>query len=412
MITTCPYCGKRLKVNDNLAGKRGTCPSCRHIFIIPVTSTETIEKKETPQTTPGVSPSQAPVPGPEGMKQPISPPTSPQKPAAATKAPAVPPPLPPKKEPTPSKIPDTAAKAGLDSVINSLTRALSMKKIGFCLIGNVIILLICGSLAGLIALASMGAMRSGNPLESIQTSISSLIIIPIIAIGLSGVLTGGLAYLTHMENIGTPVGIGRAFRFCGRRFLSLFAGTLMLLLLLLFIPAILNGFIFLLNSNRTVGSLIAALLFLPQAVVNLALIIASFTAVLFHCSIAVEDIGAFTAIGRFFHCIRHQTVQLMIHLAMTIFLGIIVMSVLSLLVGAAMSPTIGTNFPRPAMISNSLFGPSQAGWGDGLRYFFIAFVFLTVLIYPLVYWIVSFTNYYEKSMQTHFVAGQRITGNL
>ena len=285
-----------------------------------------------------------------------------------------------------------------------------MKKIGFCLIGDVIILLICGSLAGLIALASMGSMRSGNPLESIQTSISSLIIIPIIAIGLSGVLTGGLAYLTHMESKGTPVGIGGAFRFCGRRFLSLFGGTLMLLLLLLFIPAMLNGFIFLLNSNRTVGSLIAALLFLPQVIVNLALVVASFTAVLFHCSIVVEDIGAFTALGRFFHCIRRQTVQLMIHLAMTIFLGLIIMWVLWLLVGAALSPTIATNFPRLTLIANSMFGPSQGGWGDGLRYFLIAFIFLTVLIYPLVYWIVSFTNYYEKNMPAPLVTGQHATG--
>ena len=408
MITTCPYCGKKLKVKDNLAGKKGACPSCRQIFIIPPTSIEPPKEKETPQTTPEVSPPQPPVP--QTAKQPASPPPPPQKTPAAPKAPAVPPPLPPKKEPIPKTITDTNAKAGLDSVINSLTRALSMKKIGFCLIGDVIILLICGSLAGLIAMASMGAMRSGNPLESIQTSISSLIIIPIIAIGLSGVLTGGLAYLTHMESKGTPVGIGGAFRFCGRRFLSLFGGTLMLLLLLLFIPAILNGFIFFLNSNRTVGSLIAALLFLPQAVVNLALVVASFIAVLFHCSIAVENIGAFTALGRFFHCIRRQTVQLMIHLAMTIFLGLIIMWVLWLLVGAAMSPTIATNFPRLALISNSMFGPGQGGWGNGLRYFFLAFVFLPVLIYPLVYWIVSFTNYYEKNMQTNPVKTQNTTG--
>ena len=403
MITACPYCGKKLKIKDKHAGKRGTCPSCRHLFIIQPPSAEPPEEIHTPQKTHDVSPSQPPAP--QTAKQPPSPPPL-QKPATAPKTPAVPPPLPPKKEPAPKTITDTNARAGLDSVINSLTRALSMKKIGFCLIGDVIILLICACFAGLILLASMGSMRSGNPLESLQTSITALVVVVIIATGLSGVLTGGLAYMTLMESKGTPVGIGGTFRFCGRRFLSLFGGTLMLLLLLLFIPAVLNGFIFFLNSNRTVGSLIAALLFLPQAVINLALVVASFTAVLFHCSIAVEDIGAFTALGRFFHCIRRRTVQLMIHLAMTFFLGSIIMSVLWFLVGTAMSPTIATNFPRLALIAFSMFGSGRGGWGDGLRYFLIAFIFLTVLIYPVVYWIVSFTNYYEKNLPANPVKAQ------
>ena len=62
MITACPYCGKKLKIKDKHAGKRGTCPSCRHLFIIPPPSAEPPEEKHTPQKTHDVSPSQPPVP--------------------------------------------------------------------------------------------------------------------------------------------------------------------------------------------------------------------------------------------------------------------------------------------------------------------------------------------------------------
>lgn len=92
MITTCPYCGKKLKVNDNLAGKRGTCPACKHIFIIPalegpkeanipptVSSKSAAERKDVGKTV-----TQKTVPIPPGT--PID--------TASKRPPAMPPPIP------------------------------------------------------------------------------------------------------------------------------------------------------------------------------------------------------------------------------------------------------------------------------------------------------------------------------
>lgn len=35
MILNCPECGKKLRVRDELAGKRGKCPGCGELFVIP-----------------------------------------------------------------------------------------------------------------------------------------------------------------------------------------------------------------------------------------------------------------------------------------------------------------------------------------------------------------------------------------
>jgi len=51
MITPCPFCSKRLKINDNLAGKRGTCPACKQIFTIPVISAEPPEGRKAARST-------------------------------------------------------------------------------------------------------------------------------------------------------------------------------------------------------------------------------------------------------------------------------------------------------------------------------------------------------------------------
>lgn len=51
MITLCPFCSKRLKINDNLAGKRGTCPACKQVFTIPVISAEPPEGRKAARST-------------------------------------------------------------------------------------------------------------------------------------------------------------------------------------------------------------------------------------------------------------------------------------------------------------------------------------------------------------------------
>ncbi len=37
MIFKCPECGKRLRVRDELVGKKGKCPGCGHVVVVPLT---------------------------------------------------------------------------------------------------------------------------------------------------------------------------------------------------------------------------------------------------------------------------------------------------------------------------------------------------------------------------------------
>jgi hypothetical protein len=200
-----------------------------------------------------------------------------------------------------------------------------------------------------------------------------------------------------------------------------------MLVLLAFV--VVNGLIALINDNKPVGSFFGALLFLPQAAINLVLVIAAFVGVLVPCAIAIEDIGTFRAISRAVGCVRGQAGQLIVQFALTVLFGGVVMTVLTCLVSAAMAPTLATNGPSGATGLESIedvlggvfgsldldsqewgnlgIGPSGGGLarrarsdgqsGDRLREFFIIIISLTVLAFPAVYWVVSFTGFYDTA---------------
>jgi hypothetical protein len=51
MIFNCPKCGKRIKVGDEKAGKKGKCPGCGEILTIPLME-ESVEPVEEPEEKP------------------------------------------------------------------------------------------------------------------------------------------------------------------------------------------------------------------------------------------------------------------------------------------------------------------------------------------------------------------------
>ena len=431
MITSCPNCSKKLKVKDSLVGKQVVCPACKQAFKIPMKLGKPPGEQKVPGKTPPIPPPVTSAKGP--------PPVPPPPPVSATPPPGVertpgqtaPPPLPPKpakKTETTPRLPSNRAvlrastSSSLNQVISSLARALSFKKLGFFLLAAITMVILCGFFLWIGAASNSDAI-----------AIVCFIIVGILVIGAIGPLAGGVAYLTRAESQGRSVGIADAFRFCGRRFLSLIGGIVLLLLILIILPLVVNGFVALLNSNRTVGSFVGALLFLPQFLLNLMWIVAVLVGILVPCAIAVENIGAFRALSRLIACMRFNTSQLMVQIALTFFFVGVVIFVLWLLVGIAMVPTFVTNGPaftssigkldqlwesrggghsfgfdlgsksrdnlRGKQSRGSEFGrPTKTKHrsGDVLRQFFMAVIFLLVIVYPVVYWIVSFTTYYME----------------
>jgi hypothetical protein len=410
--------------------------------------------------------------------------------AAGSKKAPVPPPLPKslttKKEPVPGGLPPlppkvpggppappgtagTVAGAVINRVVGSLVQALCVRKLGF-------FLLAATSIGLFLLLLSYGLVRITMPSESLNVEnldsligdfMHGIILIVIIAVGLVGVLTGGVAYLTHMEEQGRSVGIRDAFRFCGSRFGSLFVGAVLFLILVLLVFGVTNGFIMILSSGHPEGSLLAALLFLPHFVLNLVLILAAVISVIIPCSITVENIGPVVAISRFIACVRRDTGRLVVHFIITAFFSFLVMIMVnfvfvvlfftflinagiytgipgpSLLFGRAgiqqsfdvefasrdshnIIKRLDTNSFQDRRVSNILFEPSigrsshnrwimqrnfdirrpnldifdqpeqiKIPWNVKLRLFFAALVIASAVSYGVVFWIVSFTNYYR-----------------
>ncbi len=125
--------------------------------------------------------------------------------------------------------------------------------------------------------------------------------------------------LVHLESVGGRATMEEATAFCGRQFLSLFGGTLLVVFTVLVAVCLLNGLVAAISDLSAVGSL-AAILFLPQLLLNLVLVVALLSSVLMPRAIAVEDIGAGPAFGRVFTAIRHHTRELIIEISAIQFL--------------------------------------------------------------------------------------------
>jgi len=474
MVCACPHCGKMLKVNDSFAGRQATCPKCKKPFVIPKAPLETANGHAAPKIVPPVIPARAvgsappplvPRPSPDsqaavhappippkvnvnqaGPKSVQAPPPLPAGFTAQKKPGPVGPPLPPKtgrktKSQGPPAIPGSAGSvsgAAINRVIGSLVRALSVRKITFGFL--VCIFLLIFWLVPSIILIGL-AMSSGSKVLFAICCIISLALY----LGLVGTFSGGIAYMGHMEQQQQMVGIAKALGFCGRKFISLFFGSVLFVVVILLIFLLTNGFAILLNKSTTVGSLLAAILFVPQLILNFALVLAFGVGVLAPCAIAVDKVGALDAISRLLTCVRRDTGQLMVHLAATILFSAVVMTVMYILLLLAIGPTTITNGPpilRSAVgavipfIGGSQGGmsssfsdlerqlsnmsnfnrssrtgrssrPSRPGspWGGKLRWFFIILVLILPCIYAGIYWILSFTAYYETARSRITTAG-------
>lgn len=405
MVATCPHCKQKLNIEEALAGQQRICPACGLTFTVPSPPEEPPRLAETaktplesptgnaigrasilPSTTSAPSAADSPV-KPTSVPPPL-PPRPPAGPAGAAAAGQAPFELPP---PLPRSVSSAATQATLERLISSLARSLSIRKLGFFLLGAIATLLVCGILQyiGFWVSHKIG-FRAGYEVM--------MIIVVIITVGMFlGVLPGGLAYLTHMERRQRPPGITDAIHFCLRRFMSLFGAALLTVVLLMLLPVIVNGLIALITYSGEIGSALTSLLFLPQLLVNFVLVLAALVGVLVPCIIVVEGFGAFRAISQFGTCIRHQVGPLTIQLTLTMLLGGNVLSVLVLLVSVALAPTLAANCPSELV---SLFGPRPrfgefSHFGEMIRSFSLMVVWLLVMVYPVVYHVVSFTAYYE-----------------
>jgi len=442
MIVPCPHCQRKLTIEDSLAGKRGVCAACKQPFDIPPSANGSRTPKagnERAESVPKPPPIPPPIPKPR-TAGPAMPGTVGEPLPGTPKAGEVAsgPPLLPKVPPTP---PHVGADAALNHALVALGKSFSLRKLGFFLIGGTIIAVV----VLLMVLISARLMTRAKEASDVSAAVAWLLLTGVVVVGLLGVVAGGVAHLTTRESQGAGVRLADAFRFCRRRFLSLFVSLLLLVLALVLAVVIANGAIWLVYKVPTVGKPLAALLFLPQVAVNLVLIIAALSCVLLPCIIAVDDAGLLSALARLGEQFRLRLGALMGQLGLSIAFVLFTAVVTALLATGALGITHSTNslssglglerlgllpgvenweaeldkafrprmeeprsrsFQPPPKVTVAPATPKTSGQaesegltGDSLRLLCMLFVYVCALAIPAVYWVVSFTEFYRAAMR-------------
>ncbi len=389
IAVTCPGCGQVTTVPDEWAGIQVHCHNCQVEHTVPV------------QKSPGS--------GQLGDAE--GPPVRTDQPPAR-------------------EAPSRAFRGVVDRMFEGMGQALSVRKLTFFLLSAITAFVVWGLL-----------IRTGF---AIGTAVG-FVVLPIansVAVGLSGVIAGGVAYLAVEEGQGRACRVADALAFCRQQFVALFFGTILLAVGVGLAGGMVNGLVALLNLSRTVGSLVGSLLFVPQVLANAALVVLCLVGVLVPCSVAVEQLGPIQAIRRLISLLVQRPGGLLLQFGITLYMGVTMLFVLAVLATVSLGPTFATNGPSlarwmPSFLSSdagqvslpgvfNMFGdladiPGMEGvessgllsglssskpaespghWGDWLRELGIGVVFIAVLAFPVVFWICAFARYYESLTPT------------
>jgi hypothetical protein len=291
-----------------------------------------------------------------------------------------------------------------------LVRALSVSKIGYFVLGAIILIV---SMAAAVVLL-MGVVKvTGSRAMQFLAVLAAVVLY----VGLIGVLAGGMAHLADMDERGRKAAMGGALGFCARRFVSLFMGAVSFAVVVGVVLVVVNGLAALLNAAGTAGAFLAALWFLPQFAIDLVLGVALAVWVVVPIAIATENLTALQAIGRLQTCLCRDTKRLLVHFAVSAAVGMAVLAVLPALFWLPAAMTLVTNSPLSSLLGaltrlspDSLmrgdgFGGFYSSGPDALRVFFGALVGLAVMGYLSAYWVGSFTGYYKEALRRGFRAG-------
>lgn len=446
---TCPGCHQVHAAPDEWAGKKVRCQHCQTRHTVPL-----VQPAAKPQTQPASHPAAtAPTP-PMPSFQP--PPTPSENVPGQGRVPPARPAVPhlPQESVSPQETPADAGPRPeaflgiMDQVFAGMGQALSVRKLSFFALSAAAALIVCGLM--IVAGATVARLLGPEQMAlGIGVMILMLVLAGTTATGLTGVIAGGVAFLTACEGQGRACRLPDAFRFCGERFLALFFSVLLLGFCVTSLFALANGLVGIINMNRTVGSLLGSLLFLPQAIFNAALLILLLVGVLVPCAVAVEGIGPFAAIRRLVTLLVQMPGRLLLQFGITLYFGGMMLCILVFLAIASLGPTMATNGPSVASVLPSLpslssneddpfgllsreesgaFGfpgmkppqsssprgrdawqtsatASKGPWGDTLRQFGLAALFIAVLAFPAVFWICAFARYYESVLPS-FSSGE------
>lgn len=407
----CHKCKKPLRIPSRYIGRESKCPSCGSRFLVPDAAEAAGRKAGQPNhgAAPPALPKAATVrsssDGSGGHRvgtatpaRPAGPPPLPRLdvsgdgPADGDSPPKGPPNLPPRlRSPKgaggPPPIPRASGGAA-DSVVrfavSASVRALSVQKLTYFVLGGA-------------ALALLGCLLAGGMTIAIAKTRSILAmginvgIVTVLYAGLLGVLAGGMAHLTDLDERRQQGSVAGAFGACARKFGSLFGAAVLFGLIALGLLLMTNGVVYWLNVNRGVGSLLAGLLFLPQFTMNLALFVALAVGALIPIVVVVDDTGISGAIARVVRCVRTDSGHLLVHLAVSILVGSVITIVIAALVGPSYLIMVLSNSP--------LSGSTDGLW---IRILATAIIALVILGYLSAYWIGTFTCYYRDMRRRHF----------
>jgi len=436
--TTCPHCQATYMVLETAVGRTAHCKQCGQPFTVLLRSGAEVPPPPSP-------------PPPEAVEEiPLAPAPAPPS-SAPEPAPAVP-------APGPAAPAEGAGQAGggrsaggaapvVDHLIDALASALRLRKLGVALVGGLL------TLAFVYVLALMGPQM--EKAAGVVGVVSLMVMMVVVVFGALGILAGIVARMAHQESQGRTGGLGEALVFCARRSLDLASGMVIVALAIGMASVAVNLGIGQLRRAGEVGDLFAAMLFLPQLLFNVLAVFVLLVGVLVPCAIAVEDIGMLRAFLRLVGTFRRRTATLVVQVGVTYLFGSMLTAVLALLLMVGLLPTLAGNAPGHVPeflgdISEAYFGsvfrsqplaaqavgfrPGRRGDADVLEEFSrefrprprrsysssypyrprpvtrrpptrvwewfrllpVGFCYAMLVVYPLVFWVCSFTRFHES----------------
>jgi hypothetical protein len=294
------------------------------------------------------------------------------------------------------------AGSSLRFAMNGLVAALSIHKAAYFILSLMVFVPLFG-------VPSAVVVSALDPSRNRVAGGACLVILVILGTGLGGVLAGGMAHLAVRDEGGRRGTVWSAFGFCARKFVSLFMGAVMFAAVVLAALVAVNGLVMLVSGTSRPGSILAALLLLPQFLVNVALALAAVVAILVPVAIATENVGASQAVGRVLDCVRHDTSRLFVHLAASTLIGDVIVIVLGKIVLVSLGLTLAANSPMLVRVLMSDFGSvSHVEEADVvLRLLAVGLIACVLLGYLSAYWVGSFAGYYRDALRRGFDARPR-----
>jgi len=255
----------------------------------------------------------------------------------------------------------TTSSRTVDDLVQAMVQALSLRKISFFVGGGIL------ASIPVVALECLVALVAALARSWILFALGYLLTL-VVAIGLNGVIIGGVAHMAYRESKHLRASVGDACSFCAQQFVRLFVGAVALVLIPVVCLVIVNLIVFRVAVEGSAGAFVVSVLLVPLTLFNAAVLLILLTGVLVPCAMAVEHLGPWKALQRLSTCLTHRTSSILVQFTLAFSLALLIFVTLAVLFWCAALPASSAAFVSQLSAFVEQFqmmdrGPETPPWG-------------------------------------------------